>query len=151
MSLYERYYVSWYELNQANLDMQSWLLQFMQAEQDQVLHEPVPGLEVIPDNDLLRALLRMAYTGASIDAIAQALHMSKATLYRHVAEITDESPGDIITTYRIKRACMILKKYDYSIRSVAGMVGFTDSSAFTRRFKQIHGMTPTQWRSQFRK
>ena len=47
---------------------------------------------------------------------------------------------------RINRAKYLLLSGKYQNQEIAGMVGFSDPFYFSRRFKQVCGMTPTEYR-----
>jgi AraC-like DNA-binding protein len=58
------------------------------------------------------------------------------------------SPGSFHMKSNMDRACEILRNPDQTIRTVAGYLGFCDEFHFSRRFKQIVGLSPTQFRRQ---
>lgn len=53
---------------------------------------------------------------------------------------------DYITNYRMDIAKKLLFETDMSISEVAASVGFQDQRYFAKRFKQINGMTPSEYR-----
>ncbi|MCT7655312.1 helix-turn-helix transcriptional regulator [Oceanimonas sp. NS1] len=50
-----------------------------------------------------------------------------------------------VTQKRMDKARALIQHTDYSIQLVAELVGYTDLSAFSRRFSQHFGMTPTRF------
>jgi len=48
---------------------------------------------------------------------------------------------------RIENSKMILKNTSLSLREIAGEVGFNDEKYFTRQFKKLTGMTPSEYRN----
>jgi AraC-like DNA-binding protein len=55
-----------------------------------------------------------------------------------------------LNLYRIERACSLLQKNDRDITEICRACGFSGLRNFNRVFKQIRGMTPTEYRkSQF--
>jgi len=54
--------------------------------------------------------------------------------------------GQFIIKTRIQTACELLRSTDASVVDIALKCGFSDQSAFTRKFKVTTGMTPTQYR-----
>jgi AraC-like DNA-binding protein len=51
------------------------------------------------------------------------------------------------TRLRMGAARELLDTTDRSVASVAGQVGFSDALYFSRQFRRIHGMSPTEYRS----
>ena len=55
-----------------------------------------------------------------------------------------------VIQYRIKYALSMLRYSDKSIADIADETGFTDASYFTKSFKAQFGMTPKEYRNQFK-
>ena len=53
---------------------------------------------------------------------------------------------EYINEVRINRAKSFLEKEDTSIGSIALLVGFGDINYFSRKFKALVGMTPTEYK-----
>ena len=51
-----------------------------------------------------------------------------------------------INEFRVEKAALMLKKTDFQISAVAAAVGFEDVNYFSRIFKQIKGVSPTEFR-----
>ena len=56
------------------------------------------------------------------------------------------SPSDYLKMVRIEKAKEILTTTRYRIIDVAMQVGYSNSSSFTRTFREVVGMTPNQYR-----
>jgi len=56
------------------------------------------------------------------------------------------TPLDYLTLLRSARARELLEETDLTIREIGAQVGYYDSGSFIRRFKQVTGMTPLQYR-----
>lgn len=61
--------------------------------------------------------------------------------------ITGRNPNDVIIQARIERAQILLRRSDYSIGSIASMLGYENDYYFSRQFKAITGMPPRDYRS----
>jgi AraC-like DNA-binding protein len=59
---------------------------------------------------------------------------------------TGETFTAFVTALRIERARGLLRDVRLNVAEVADQVGFTDSGYFCRRFKQVVGQTPAEWR-----
>ena len=55
-----------------------------------------------------------------------------------------------VIQYRMKYAVSMLRYTDKSIADIADETGFTDASYFTKSFKSQFGMTPKEYRNQFK-
>ena len=59
---------------------------------------------------------------------------------------TGYTPIDYFIQLRMHRACQLLDTTDLSIKTVAADLGYEDALYFTRVFKAVNGMAPTQYR-----
>ena len=82
----------------------------------------------------------------SISAIAEAFDMSTARLSLAFKDVMKISPLEYLTLLRVERAKELLHATDLSIKDIAAEVGYYEASSFIRRFKQMTGNTPLQYR-----
>lgn len=82
----------------------------------------------------------------SISAIAEAFDMPTARLSLTFKELMRMSPLEYLTLLRVERSKELLAGTELSIKEIAAQVGYYDASSFIRRFKQITGVTPLQYR-----
>jgi len=80
------------------------------------------------------------------DALARALHVAPATLRRRFAEHFGLSPNLYRTHRLIDRACELMQRTDLTDQQIAAQLGFCDPFYFSRRFKQIMGQSPRDYR-----
>jgi AraC-like DNA-binding protein len=88
---------------------------------------------------------RLPHGEPSQGDIAQALHLSARTLQRKLAE-QGKSYKEILDTTRHDLAVSYLKDREYSISEVTYLLGFSDTSSFTRAFRRWTGRSPTEFR-----
>ncbi len=74
-----------------------------------------------------------------------ALFMSKTQLHRKLKALTDYSAGELIRNFRLKRAGQLLLQSGGNVSQVAYDVGFSSLSYFTKRFKELHGISPSEF------
>jgi len=84
----------------------------------------------------------------SIEDICDEIGMSRAQLYRKIKVLTDSSPNKIIMQIRMKMAIALLKTNNYNVADVAYQVGFSDPAYFSKYFKSVYNMTPTEYVNQ---
>lgn len=94
-----------------------------------------------------QTLLEQADTGAEIDweGISRACGMSYEGFRKRFTHLAGTSPGRYHMTRLISRACPLLRS-GHTNRDVAESLGFCDEYHFSRRFKQIMGLSPTEFR-----
>jgi DNA-binding response OmpR family regulator/two-component sensor histidine kinase len=93
---------------------------------------------------VLRA--RMDDEDLDVDRMADALAMSRATLYRKCDEAFTMSPKECLWTFRLRQAAHLLRETDGTVSEVAYACGFKTVPHFTRRFKEQFGRTPAACR-----
>ena len=86
----------------------------------------------------------------SPSSLARKARMSAARFARVIRRIHGLSPMQLITKTRITVGCRLLRETDASVADIALECGFSDHSAFTRAFRAVTGMPPTEHRRQSR-
>jgi PAS domain S-box-containing protein len=82
----------------------------------------------------------------SPSTLAKKAGMSAARFARIIKRIHGLSPMQLITKTRITAGSRLLLETDSSIAEVALACGFADHSAFTRAFRAVTGMSPSEHR-----
>lgn len=81
-----------------------------------------------------------------VEDLAKQTYLSKYHFIRVFTEYIGVSPYEYLTSIRISRAKELLNTTGYPLEVIAQQVGFGDSKALIRRFKQMTGMTPNRYR-----
>lgn len=81
-----------------------------------------------------------------VEELADFCHMSETHFRRIFSMYMHVSPLEYINLVRIQTACNYLKNTDESMVSIANKCGFTTMSTFNRNFKQVIGISPSEWR-----
>ena len=104
------------------------------------------------DRDDLVARVRAALTGLLPSgvpgeaAVAAALHLSSRSLQRKLAE-EGSSYTQLLQQTRRELAASYLRDQRSSVSEIAYLLGFSDTSSFTRAFKRWQGQTPSEFRA----
>ncbi len=84
-----------------------------------------------------------------LDDLASVAKLEKVYFTKKFKAVTGLSPIQFLIQYRLSAACRLLKE-DLTLQDVALRCGFSDFTNFLHRFKQVVGMTPTQYKKTFR-
>lgn len=85
-------------------------------------------------------------TPFSLAELAAVSGWSPAQLSRITQRDLGMSPIYYATALRMRQASRLLRDSDLSVAAVAGMVGFDDPLHFSRRFRQVVGVSPRAYR-----
>ena len=102
-----------------------------------------------PDAIFLRQIsgiieANMANPDLTIEEVAAKLEMSRKQLHRKLRALTDQSPSQFIRSMRLQRAKQLLEQNAGNITEIAFNVGFGSSSYFTRCFREVYGVLPSE-------
>ncbi|HJV59706.1 MAG TPA: AraC family transcriptional regulator [Albitalea sp.] len=89
----------------------------------------------------------VAHSMTLADFAAQ-LGMSESRFSRFFRRATGNTFVDFVNRVRINRACQLLMESDRYITHICYEVGFNNVANFNRRFLEIKGMTPSEFRRQ---
>jgi AraC-like DNA-binding protein len=98
--------------------------------------------------DALRRLLAGSLDATMADA-AHALSLSERTLQRRLQEARTTFQDEVARA-RITKAETLMAESDRPISAIALDVGFASPQHFSRRFRELHGASPTDWRERTR-
>ena len=119
-----------------------------------ILHEPIDDILVInyksTTKDGTLVDLTFAYTmqhlqePVNITKLAQDLATSRSTINRVFQHVMSLSPSQAITRFKIHHSLESLKK-GVSIKEIALSLGYSSPSHFSRVFRSVLGVTPTEY------
>ncbi len=81
----------------------------------------------------------------SIEQVAANLHQSVRSLQRRL-KAEGHTYQDLTEDIRKSLALSYLQQPDLSLIDIAALLGYADSSTFSRSFKRWYGMAPREWR-----
>ena len=80
--------------------------------------------------------------------MAAELGMTESRFSRFFRRATGNTFTDFVNRIRVNRACQLLMETDRLVTHICYEVGFHNVANFNRRFLEIKGMTPTEFRRQ---
>ncbi len=87
----------------------------------------------------------------SIEQLASAVHISISALERRFKKYLSKTPRQFITEMRLEHARKLLIETDLPISEVAFQSGFFEHSYFSKQFKSLFAMLPSELRKNMRK
>ncbi len=84
----------------------------------------------------------------SLETAAEIAGYQTNAFSRVFKQATDTSFHQYLNRYRIKKACILLLENASTVSEIAESVGFLELKSFCRVFKQITGVTPSEYRKQ---
>ncbi len=84
----------------------------------------------------------------TLERLADASRMSRASFARHFAELSPATPMDVVTALRMDLAARLLRETPRPIAQIGEACGYTSRAAFGQAFKRVHGTSPAAFRRQ---
>ena len=120
----------------------------------QVITRQSTDILAINDRDVILAIRYIRHNAKRLiqttDVLA-AIGCSRRTLHRKFLETLGRSVSDEIKETRIQQITQMLLETDLSISEIAYTLGYIDTCHIARYFQQAKGITPSNFRKQFRK
>lgn len=86
------------------------------------------------------------HNNISLNDVAESINMSYFYFSRLFKESTGKSFSDYLTEYRIDKSIELMKDEDLSIKQISYDIGYNDPNYFSKIFKKLKGITPTDYR-----
>ncbi len=106
------------------------------------------------DQQILRAILfihRNVRKKISVADVTAEAALSRRLLERRFKDVTGKTLYEYITELKLKDFADQLVETDEQVMTIALSMGENDTKSISRRFKQLYGCTPLQWRENQRK
>lgn len=87
----------------------------------------------------------MENTEFNVTMLTELVGIDSKQLYRKLKQLTGVTPVDYIRQVRMKKAAVLLSQKKFSVSEVMYMVGYTNSSYFSKCFAAEFNMTPKQY------
>lgn len=98
----------------------------------------------------LRTLSARPYQVTTASEVARLLGVSRSWLNQRVRQETEKSLTDHLQGRLILESKRLLAHSDLNVSEVAYQLGFEDPSYFTRLFRQMEGLSPREFREEYR-
>lgn len=103
-----------------------------------------------PDERLLQRINKaiadnLDKTSLTTDDIASAVGVSRVHLYRKLKELTNQSARSYIRNIRLMKAAELLSQKRMPISDVSYACGFGNANNFSTAFRDLYGMSPTEY------
>lgn len=125
-------------------DFESGMLQFI----DRFISEKQPKKDCI--DDILRYMEdHFADSSMSLEQLADVFHMTSGNVSKYIKNKTGQRYSDYLSKLRMDEACRLLRETDIEIQTLILQVGYFDPASFTKKFKALYSMTPSDYRDCF--
>ena len=102
-------------------------------------------------NSLIEYIDRHYDEELGVECLAKLFYLSPSYLSHLFKKRSGRSVIAYINEVRINRAKSLLEKEDVSVGRIACTVGFNDINYFSRKFKEITGLTPVEYKKNARR
>lgn len=86
----------------------------------------------------------------SLGEMADRFGVSASYLSRFFRKYSGKNFLEYVTEKRIERVCYLLKNTDLKVKTIVEQVGYMDVASFTKKFRNIMGVSPAKYREQAR-
>lgn len=81
----------------------------------------------------------------NVEKLSETLGLSRGHLHRKIKELTGTAPVEFLRTYRLNKATQLLRQNAYTVSEVAYRTGFSSPAYFSKCFKAVYWVTPTEY------
>ncbi|MGG1312048.1 MULTISPECIES: AraC family transcriptional regulator [Cohnella] len=99
--------------------------------------------------DRAKAYIRQRFTeDLSLEDVAEFVHLNPFYFSKVFKQHVGETFIDFLTRLRIEKAKQLIREDQFSIKEVCYEVGYKDPNYFSRVFKKVTGVSPSEYRAQ---
>ncbi|WP_349947087.1 AraC family transcriptional regulator [Lacrimispora sp. BS-2] len=82
----------------------------------------------------------------SVKELAKAASMSESRYQLAFKQVYGTTVYEYLKALRMNNALLLLRDSDFDIRTIAGMVGYSNAGHFSGLFKKLYGVSPKEYR-----
>lgn len=83
----------------------------------------------------------------NVETLVEHLGISRVKCYRIFKETLNQSPSDVITSFRLQKAEILLRTKKLNISEISFECGYNDPKYFGRSFKKYFGKSPKEYKA----
>jgi len=110
----------------------------------------LPWLQALEDERLgraMQAVLDAPERSHTVESLARVAYMSRSAFAERWRAVFRRTPMASVREVRLRRAADLLRRDTaLTVDQIAGRVGFSSRSRFSRAFREYFGRSPTRWR-----
>ena len=127
---------------------------------DEARHQFAQSVSIVPEKistnkeeeELVEKLLKsiaenMDNVDYTVNQMASDIAMSRANLYKKTQQMLGITPNEFLRNVRLKHAASLLEQTDMPVNQISLIVGFQTARYFSQCFRQMFGVTPTEYRN----
>ena len=88
----------------------------------------------------------LADTELTVERMSEAMNMSRVNFYKRMLSLTGSTPSEFIRLIRMRHAGRLLREGKYGVSEVAYKVGFNNPRYFSKYFREMYGVIPSQYK-----
>ncbi len=88
----------------------------------------------------------LADTELTVEMMSEAMNMSRVNFYKRMLSLTGSTPSEFIRLIRMRHAARLLREGKYGVSEVAYRVGFNNPRYFSKYFRELYGVIPSQYK-----
>lgn len=85
----------------------------------------------------------------NVETLSSAMNMSRSYLYKRILSLTGHTPSEFIRLIRLRYAEQLLRKSQLTVSEITFKVGFPNTRSFTKFFKDMYGVLPSQYKDAY--
>jgi len=87
----------------------------------------------------------LAETDFNVEQLAAKIGISRVHVYRKIKHITGFSVSEFVRNIKVKKAAILLKETNKTVSEIAYDTGFSSPSYFSKCFKDLYKVTPSEF------
>lgn len=96
-------------------------------------------------NEILLYINENIYSSFNVEILCSTFAISRSSLQALFRNYLDIAPKEYISNLKLEKCRILLKESKYTVSEIASMLGFSSIHYFSRKFKQVYGITPTEY------